>query len=200
MKRMNKAWVYAGLLVASGVGVARILTRPLIRRGEKLLLVGDSMSVGLNAPLRALAAEGGVSFGWVGETGTRIDQWASNSTSQGILLNKALAERPNLVLVCLGTNDEALSKYGTADVLGKQRPAIDALMAKLKGSGAEVVWIDPPTNAFMSRPLRDYLKNLVGSRHWFASERYDIPRQPDGLHPTVKGYAGWAGLIWQYIT
>jgi lysophospholipase L1-like esterase len=196
----TKAWIYAGLIVASGVGVARIITHPLIRRGGKLLLVGDSMTVGLNAPLRALASDAGVAFGWVGEQGTRIDQWASNSTTQGNLLNKALAEKPSLVLVCLGTNDEALKKYGTADVLAKQRPAIDALEQKIRASGADLVWICPPTNAFMDRPLRDYLKSLVGSRRWFPSDKYAIPRQPDALHPTVKGYAGWAGLIWQHIT
>lgn len=197
---VTKAWIYAGLLVAGGVGVARIIMQPLIRRGNRLLLVGDSMTVGLNAPLRALATDAGVSFGWVGETGTRIDQWASNTSTQGNLLNKALAEKPDVVLVCLGTNDEALKKYGTTDVLTKQRPAIDTLVQKIRASGAELVWICPPTNSFMDRPLRDYLKSVAGSRRWFQSENYDIPRQPDGLHPTVKGYAGWSGLIWQYIT
>ena len=198
---ITKAWIYGGIIVGAGIGIARILERgALVKRGGRLMLVGDSLSVGLAPPLKAVAVESGVSFVHVGETGTRIDQWSSNSTVQGIKLNQTLASfAPTLILVSLGTNDEYLKKYGTADVLAKQKPYIDALMVKLKATGAEVAWIGPPTNAYQSPELRAYLASVVGKSRYFPSEKYTLPRQQDGLHPTVAGYAGWTGLIWQWV-
>jgi lysophospholipase L1-like esterase len=197
---VTKAWIYAGLIVAGGIGVAKVVARPLIKRGGRLLLVGDSLSVGLAPPLKALAVEAGVDWAYVGETGTRIDQWAGNS-AQGGKLNALLASfQPTLVLVCLGTNDEALKKYNAStDVLAKQRPYVEQLLEKIRAAGADVAWIGPPTLAFQIPEFRAWLKAKMGGRHWFPSDKYDIPRQPDGIHATVKGYAGWSGLIWQWI-
>lgn len=197
---VTKAWIYAGLIVASGVGVATLVSRPLIKRGGRLLLIGDSLSVGLSPPIKSLALEGGVDFGFVGETGTRIDQWAG-STAQGAKLDAMLASfKPTLVLISLGTNDEALKKYNASvDVLAKQKPYIERLIAKIQAAGAEVAWIGPPALSFQIQEFRDWIRARVGSRHYFSSEKYDIPRSMDGIHPTVKGYAGWSGLIWQWI-
>jgi lysophospholipase L1-like esterase len=196
---VTKAWIYAGLIVAGGIGVAKVVSRPLIKRGGRLLLVGDSLSVGLAAPLKALALESGVDWRYVGETGTRIDQWASGV--QGAKLDALLASfHPTLVLISLGTNDEALKKYNAStDVLAKQKPYVQKLLEKIRASGAEAAWIGPPTLDFQIPEFRAWLKAEIGQRHWFPSDKYDIPRQPDRIHPTIKGYAGWSGLIWQWI-
>ena len=202
MKKLavSKAWIYAGLIVAGGIGVAKVVSRPLIKRGGRLLLVGDSLSVGLAAPLKALAIESGVDWGYTGETGTRIDQWASGY-AQGAKLSVMLASfRPTLTLISLGTNDEALKKYNpNTDVLAKQKPSILALLEKIRAAGSDVAWIGPPALDFQIPEFRAWLKSEMGNRHWFPSDKYDIPRQPDRIHPTVKGYAGWSGLIWQWI-
>jgi lysophospholipase L1-like esterase len=43
------------------------------------------------------------------------------------------------------------------------------------------------------------LKAEIPSRDYFPSDQLAIPRGPDGIHPTARGYAGWAGAIWQWL-
>jgi len=35
---------------------------------------------------------------------------------------------------------------------------------------------------------------------YFPSQRLTIPRGADQLHPTARGYAAWAGAIWQWLS
>lgn len=192
---MDKRWLYAGLLVtAAGVGLVRIFRGPKIKAGERLLLVGDSLAVGLTPPMRALAGEGHVSFDSLALSGSRIDQWAASNK----LTEKLRTFRPNVVLVSLGTNDA----YGTGtEALRRAASSLEVLLAKIRAGGAEVAWIGPPSlpKAPNSKVLA-MLKTSIESSHYFPSEAYAIPRAPDGIHPTLKGYAGWAGAIWRWLS
>lgn len=200
---MTKAWIYAGLVLAGGVGAAYLVSsrkKPLLKQGDRILLVGDSLSVGLKFPLSALAKEAGFEFQHVGKEGTAMNAWAAD-TGHGASLNGELSGwRPTVVLVSLGTNDEAIKKYNpSADVVTQQTPYLTKLLAKVRASGAQVLWIGPPPNAFMSPELRRVIRDAVGSDHYFPSERYEIPKQPDAIHPTVKGYSMWAGVLWRWL-
>ncbi len=200
---MTKAWLYAGLALVSGVGAAYLVSgikKPLIKKGDRILLVGDSLSVGLKFPMAALAKEAGYEFKHLGKEGTAMNAWAAD-TSHGSSLNAELSGwKPTIVLVSLGTNDEAIKKYNpSADVVTQQSPYLPKLLAKIRASGATVLWIGPPANSFMSPELRKLIRSSVGSDHYFNSESYNIPKQPDAIHPTVKGYSAWAGVIWSWL-
>ena len=187
--------MYAGLGVVAGVGLLRALvaSRPRIVSGTtRLLLVGDSLAVGLGPPLRALAREQSVAFEQLAKESTRIDQWAGSQK-----LGEALAKfRPTLTLVSLGTNDE----YLTGDGGKRQASFLDQLLSRLQVAGSDVGWIGPPT---LPKPKSNGVTALIQSRlpaaNYFHSEALTIPRGPDQLHPTLKGYAGWAGQIWQWL-
>src|SRR3990172_5754810 len=101
MRPSSKSWLYAGLVLAAGLGMVRLLNGPRLRRGMRVLLIGDSLAVGTAPYFAALAKEAGVEFKSLAKVGTRIDQWASSAEL------KALLEKfqPELVLVSLGTND-----------------------------------------------------------------------------------------------
>lgn len=185
--------VYAGVL-AVGVGTAAVALAgpPKIRAGMKVFIVGDSLAVGLRRPLSSLATDHKVAFEWMAIQGTRIDQWANNQA-----LFAALDRfKPDLILVSLGTNDE----YMQLDAREKQRPHITKLLRELR-SRAPVAWIGPPklpktgTNGAIL-----LIQENVPSSHYYPSQKLEIPRGGDKLHPTTAGYAGWAAKIWSWIT
>lgn len=185
--------VYAGVL-AVGVGTAAVVLSgpPKMKPGMRVFLLGDSLAVGLSRPLSALARDHKIAFESMAISGTRIDQWANNQTLFAAI-NKF---KPDLILISLGTNDE----YMKLDAKARQEPHIKKLLATLRAS-APVAWIGPPklpksgTNGAI--PL---ILDNVPSSHYYPSQKLDIPRAPDKLHPTTGGYAGWAAKVWGWIT
>lgn len=158
--------------------------------GSKVLLIGDSLAVGLAPPLGALAKDAKVQLASMGRTGTTINAWSGGAL--GAELNAKLAEfKPGLVLVSLGTNDEYLSPASLARV----KDDTERLLRLLEPY--PVVWILPPTLP-KTIGVAAYLKSRAP--HPFDSSAYSIPRASDQIHPTVAGYSGWAGKIWGAIS
>jgi len=203
----TKAWIYAGLVLAGGVGAAAAVSsigRPLLKKGDRILFVGDSLSVGLNRPIKALAQEAGYEYAHIGKVGSFTSLWANESAEGGQFTTLLRTFKPTLVLVSLGTNDEWIPKNNPSkQVLSLQKPHVDRLVAKIQSLGARIAWIGPPQHNYVPAPdFRAYIQKLVGKGSYFHSERYTIPRQPppDNVpHPTVRGYALWAGVIWRWL-
>lgn len=207
MRPATKQWLYAGLALVAGLGMVRLMNGPRLRKGLRVLLIGDSLAVGMAPHFAALAKEAGVNFQAMATVGTRIDQWATNAD----LAKLAQSFKPELVLVSLGTNDE----YMQGDVVAKQRAALDKLLLVLMdwthshdyGLGPEhIVWIGPPTlpkaksNGIVAM-IQDAAGSVLSPRYWyFHTERMEIPRGPDSIHPTARGYAGWAGAVWHWLS
>jgi lysophospholipase L1-like esterase len=192
MASVDRRWLLGGLLTVLGVGlVAAATRRPKLTEKSRVLLVGDSMAVGLDPHMRELAGESAVeAYAGRGITGSRIDQWARSDW----LESELESFRPTIVLVSLGTNDEALGR-GAAE---RQAPFVDELLEKLRASGAEVVWIGPPTLPFEEHGVSELIESRVP--FYFRSAELDIPRSPDGLHPNAAGYAGWSGAVWRWLS
>lgn len=193
--RSERGWVYAGLGVAAiggAVGLVRLMRAPRVRPGKsRVFLVGDSLAVGLAPHLKALFNDTGVPFAQLSKSGTRIDQWANSEVLQA----KLTEFQPTIILVSLGTNDE----YLPGDAIAKQRPYLAALRENV-GVHGEVAWIGPPTLPKPSNGIVGLLKDEIPSSHYFASDQLSIPRGPDKLHPTARGYAAWAGSIWRWLS
>lgn len=193
---MDRRWLLGGVLLAGGFGFIRALTyRPKLESDSRLLLIGDSLAQGLLQYFRGFASDAGLAYVGIGLPGTRVDQWLLSER-----LSQKLAEfKPTLVLVSLGTND-AYSNISPAAV----KKNTEALVEKIKSSGAQVIWIGAPAmpETYDGRPLHEETLQAIKSvaPYYFPSEEYVIPRGPDSLHPSVQGYAGWAGAIWQWLT
>ena len=195
----KEEWLLAGLVLVGGIGLVRIATsRPKLKPGSRLMLIGDSLAQGLAVPMKALAARRGVHYVGSGVAGSRLDQWATSRW----LDDKLVEFKPNVVLVSLGTNDAYMQ------LSNEQREAhlrsADALMRKLHGAGAEVVWIGVPKlpKVHLGRTASKAMLDGIRSRqkYYFPSEALTIPRGPDGLHPNVAGYGGWAAAVWDWVT
>ncbi len=210
MRPSSKQWIYAGLALVAGIGVARLIGGPRVRKGMRVLLVGDSLAVGMAPYFAALSKESGVAFQSLATSGTRIDQWASSAELAKLLESF----QPDLILVSLGTNDSFMQSSDAATV-ARQKPQLEKLLALLSqwprkkdyGLGAEhIVWIGPPTlhnppSPGVSKMIQDAAGAPLAPRFtYYHSERLSLPRGPDKLHPTARGYAGWAGAIWHWLS
>lgn len=206
----NRAWIYAGIAAATAtaVGLVEMLGAPTLRPGDRILLIGDSLAVGLGTPLGALARDAGLAFQTLATVGTRIDQWGSPGT-YGDALSAALASfQPTVVLISLGTNDAYMRPSPGEDIGQRQAPFLDALLSRIESARPRaVVWIAPPTlppAAVSLPPVRALIQSerahLRPRVAIFPSQRLTLPRGPDGIHPVASGYAGWAGALWQWLT
>jgi lysophospholipase L1-like esterase len=189
---MSRLWIYGGLLLGAGIGVARLVTRgPSVRPGSRLLLIGDSLARGLAPPLGALAKDHKVVFESRGITGSRLDAWAKSAKLAEVIARF----RPTTILVSLGTNDEYLRGDGGK----RQRPYASQLWTQLDATGADVGWVGPPTLPKPTNGVTPMLRDVVPGPSYFASDELAIPRGGDGIHPTPRGYAGWAAALWRWL-
>jgi lysophospholipase L1-like esterase len=214
--KTNRAWIYAGLGAAAAIGLVELVSPPTLRPGDRILLVGDSLAVGLTAPLGALAAEYGIPFEALAIVGTRIDQWAQSDA-----LTQALqAFQPTIVLISLGTNDAYMQGTPQQDIGQRQAPYMEQLLSKIEqytrssdyGMGPRaIVWVSPPTLPPAAVSLPSVMR-LIESEHqiafpkikprvaFYPTQSLTLPRGPDGIHPVARGYAAWAGALWQWLT
>lgn len=213
----NRAWIYVGLgAVVGAVGLVKLVGAPSLRPSDRILLVGDSLAVGLTAPFGALASDHGLPFEALATVGTRIDQWATSDA-----LTQALATfQPTIVLISLGTNDAYMLPQPGQDIGQRQAPSMEELLEKIEqyphtqdsGQGPRaIVWISPPTLPAAAVSLGPVMK-LIESEHavtlprikprvaFYPTQSLTLPRGPDGIHPVASGYAQWAGALWQWLT
>lgn len=213
----NRAWIYAGLAATTlTVGLVKLVSGPTLRRGDRVLLVGDSLAVGLSAPLGALCQENGIPFQALATVGTRIDQWAQSQP----LTDALTTFQPTIVLVSLGTNDAYMLPQPGQDIGARQAPYMEALLTKIEqyphatdpGTGPRaIVWVSPPTLPQAAVSLGPVMA-LIESEHainfprikprvaFFPTQSLTLPRGPDGIHPVARGYTAWAGALWQWLT
>lgn len=142
-----------------------------------VLLVGDSLAVGLTPPMRKLAEARGLNFVADATSGTTARQWVSSSR----LVGDVQDHRPDIILISLGTND---ARGNTTWFANDVASLIGA------AGGASVRWIGPPEMPFDMSAIRAALASA--SVPVFPSEIFMYPRAADGIHMPPSGYAAWA--------
>jgi lysophospholipase L1-like esterase len=175
------------LAVASSSAVERKPSSSAIAKGDRVLLVGDSLAVGLKVGFGELAAADGVPFAADARGGTVTRQWIS----RGWLVAALEQHRPTVVLVSLGTNDTT----GQISATDMQRQARD-LAELCRARGARVVWLVPP-------PMPWKLTALLEALERAGIPRVDAPaglqRAGDRVHLTPAGYRAWATAVWRAL-
>jgi len=166
---------------------------------QKVLLIGDSLAVGLNAPLKQRIENAGIPYKGKGVGSKTVWYWTKGEGRQW--LNHQLKTfQPTHVFICLGTNDA----YGGMST--KQIASLtQELTNTIKSSGATPLWIGAPTLPDKSAgvPIK---RNILGTiqsntKHFFDSREVNLPHSKvDKIHPTGKGYSQWADEIWSWAT
>lgn len=163
-------------------------TGPCPPAGTSILLVGDSLAVGLYPRLEKLADGCGVEFDAHPIGGSNVSQWAA-------WIGADLAIwKPLVVLASIGGND-----FQRTDP-DKVRVAIGKFVAAVRGAGARLLWISPPTFPFADTAGVRAMWAEVPLLDTFPAEQYEIPRAGDKIHPTATGYDMLAGLIWTWAS
>lgn len=195
----RRAWVAGGIAMAAGVGLVYALAPGKPEKGTRILLLGDSLAVGMALHFQGFAREERRAFDALAVRGTTVADWLASSRLPQVLTDFA----PDMVLVSLGTNDAFSGK--DPDVVGAEGARLVEL---LRAAGADVVWIGAPAmpESYGGRePSLDTLDVLEDSvtdagAFYYDSTGIDIPRAADGLHSSPAGYAGWAGAVWQWLS
>lgn len=184
-------------------GTAAASEAKLMSRPSRVLLIGDSLAVGMSDPFSKLASKSVHSFSGKGckagsaagpsctsIVGASVLYWSKDAAIQPVLA----AYKPQVVLISLGTND---FQYGAA-AKPKVRDAINALVSKIKDSGATPVWIDPVSMPFEDTAgVRESWK--ASGVPFFDSSGLVYKRSKDGVHLTQDGYQDWASKIWSWL-
>lgn len=165
--------IFGTLGVVTLAGRSSRAAAPAVKR---IALIGDSYAVGLGPELAKLIH--GLKFEGVVGLGTAD---FANGRPPCPCAEWLASFRPTLVLVSLGVND------GTAPNLADYQ----AIVRKLHGLGARVVWIDPPAGVANRQAVRRAIAAL------------GVPTVPatqtalrgDGVHPAGAGYQTWAREI-----
>jgi lysophospholipase L1-like esterase len=195
--------------------------QPLDWPNERVLVIGDSLAVGVQPLLKSAMTQKGVGgFSGIAVGGTNILQWSDNNYAEGKAMEAALANfRPTLVLISLGTNDEASRGYkdwrgrdwNSADLAAKrvgpnasiaaQRAKAIARLAR-KLSVTKSVWIGPPASPERIWPMDRAFRELIASTwqgRYFDTEAVAPAKAGDGIHFTGGGNRVWADAIMLYL-
>ncbi|MDM7992954.1 MAG: SGNH/GDSL hydrolase family protein [Candidatus Fermentibacter sp.] len=183
------------LMILAGVAVLRAALKgagaekvSFSIAGKKVLLVGDSLAVGLSPPLKKLVEADGGQLSTRATVGTTIRQWARSPW----LAASLASARPALVVASLGTNDLPLA--------GDRSEDVTSIVDQVRAAGAELVWVEPPTMTLPDRGnIRATLHRLVPASSLFPGPSVRFERAPDRIHATPKGYAELAAAVWDWM-
>ena len=180
------------IILGAGVALAVMIVSKRARRLPTIApslgmgsvgLIGDSLAVGLKAPLAKIAADHGTAFRADVRGGTNAGQWLN-------IIDRFLYDgSPEVLLVSLGTNDAAVPGYSPLFI--ERAPK---LVSYALDHGSRVIWLMPPP---MPWSLADVEKGIAESGGGRIDPPDNLPRAPDKIHSSVKGYEQWAQAIWE---
>lgn len=131
-------------------------------------------------------------------------------------VDKSLAQRPNIILLAVGTNDmnpnhgistEGNDPAGAAERLGKM---VDRMISKCPDATILVAMIIPTGDPKQSPRTRQYQQLIPGvvkvrkdkGQHVLAADftHFDVRMLRDGIHPTNDGYKLMGDMWYDFIT
>jgi lysophospholipase L1-like esterase len=158
---------------------------PVSLAGRKVLLVGDSMGEGIAPALQRKVEAAGGRFISAPEQSSTIIWWHGSGKLRGLVAS----HQPDIIFIALGSNELFVKD-------AESRAAIIRTMVTEIGR-REAYWIGPPSWKPGSRLLPIIEENFQPG-HFYNSDTLDVPRAPDGKHPTARGYERWVDLIWNW--
>lgn len=176
---------------------------------ERVLVIGDSLGVGLGLVIKdKLKQRGAGAYSNISLGGSSINQWGRKGHKLNtLLLNELESFKPTLVLISLGTNDEATRKYsldppaGPSYDVGKSRKKyIEALDNILKDVYS--VWLGPPQSDATRWPMDRDFRNMLEfywKNRYFNTEAINPQKRSDRVHFSPSGNRFWADSILEFL-
>ena len=168
-----------------GAGPADARSGP-VHGPQRILLFGDSMVPVLAPRLADYCLENGHELFpavWYGST---IIYWAWQDR-----LDQLLGElRPTVVIAALGSSELAVREVGECE------PYVHAIVRKV--GARKLVWVGPP-NWRDDTGVNALLERALGPGRFFRSDRLELPRRADGIHPTAEAGAMWVESLVRWM-
>jgi len=200
----------AGGVVLVGFGVALLLRDPLLLPGEQLVLVGDSLSVGLAATaayggkgaLQHECDERGIHLLALGKGSTTAAQWSGSGYLNRERLIPALAQHPRAVMIVLGTND-CRYDFGICQPVFAQN--LLNMASEIHSAGAVPVLVGMPEMPWESSAAGKARMAFARAAMYTAAKVNDgvylepppvaVARWSDGIHASAEGNRIWASYL-----
>lgn len=152
----------------------------------RVVLVGDSLAVGLARPLAAELKPQGAELKVCARVAANAGQFTEPGGFGTLGLAALLADfKPELVLISLGTNDTAPG----SSVRDKLPARFALLRERIEAAGARVLFLGPPPLPWSREPI---YQAAADARLLVAPA---VEQAPDHIHPTPAGAAAWAAHI-----
>ena len=163
---------------------------PQVLPGSVVMLVGDSLAVGMQERFKSLARANGYIPVVHAINGTSIFQW------NGWIKKDLEIHDPDLVIVSLGTNDAVIY-----DKVKHNPDVYRKFVETVASAGASTVWIGPPDISRDRIPKIGETRKVIRESVpvFFESERYEKPRGGDGVHSSENGYRKWMENVWSWM-
>lgn len=164
-----------------------VLMSPAINRGSTVMLIGDSLAVGMSYEFKRLAKKAGYRAVTHAITGSTTLQWLS------LIKHDLKVNKPSLVVVSLGTNDAAAPA-----ILSNHPELFKEFVKIIDKTSAFLVWIGPPAISIHRVPKLNVARKLIKqvAPIYFSSENLKI-HFTDGYHTDPAGYKKWIQEVWQ---
>lgn len=208
-------WITAAFgAVVVGATAAYLLSEPLLRPGDRVAVIGDSLAVGLGemavygskSALGHELKERDCSLVALGVGATTTLQWSGTGhLNQGKLL-PVLRQGCRAVVVILGTNDCHYG-YGHCPPF-EQR--IAEIAAEIKDHGAVPVLVAMPAMPWEQKSdgaaRMQYARTAMAKAAeatggiYVEPPSFEVARWPDGIHPNQKGARDWARYIMDVLS
>jgi hypothetical protein len=176
---------------AAPPSVANTLAR--VPRDTWVLHVGDSfVDASFQQSLRPRFRATGTTYVSNGLTATYTTTWAHSP-----ILDQWLAKGPSLVIVTLGANEVDMP------FPEEHAKAVLAIVHKIVRTGASCVWTAPPMwkpDSGILQVIRDHAAPcLFFDSDAVLGQLSPAERNPDRIHPNVKGGGRWADAFWNWL-
>ena len=118
------------------------------------------------------------------------NHWSSSTTKTWSeserLPNLLFKNKPDVVFIAIGSNEVYFLDKNAGD-------HVKTIVKKL--GGRPCVWIGPPVWKKQTGIVEAERDNASPCA-FFDSSSLQLDRQPDGIHPSLKGGAQWAEAVW----
>lgn len=153
---------------------------------KTVLVFGDSMTILVANRLAAYGEKNGYRVCSVTWDSSSSVGWSGCDT----LDNFIGRYKPDFIFVTLGSNELFLKNFDS------RRPYVEKLVGKM--GDIPFVWIGPP-NWQEDKGFNDMMESTLPKGTFFRTDRMELPRGADHVHPTQKGGIIWTDSIMRWM-